>query len=256
MARLLLTLLGSLIFYAVPAAIVTYPAPAHLEPSPHYAITISQGGEEFPVFTYQTEAQKPAFNLSESTAYGIFSFEGPIRVKVTCLKRSYRQASILPSSYGLVGSLQGQSFTFQLDRPRNLAIEFDGDLTHPLLLFANPLEEDVPDPHDPEVLFFGPGLHQQTDTIRPQAGQTIYLAGGAILSAHIHGHDVPDVQIKGRGILNGRRFGHSGGRLIHFTGAGSVNLEVEGITIVDAPGFYLTAEGAAARIRNVKGLGW
>lgn len=50
--------------------------------------------------------------------------------------------------------------TFRLERPRKISVEFDDDITHPLLVFADPLEENVPSRGAPGVIYFGPGVHE------------------------------------------------------------------------------------------------
>ena len=54
----------------------------------------------------------------------------------------------------------------------------------PLLLFANPLETDTPKQGDPNVVYFGPGVHKP-EKIALQSGQTLYLAGGALVKAEV-----------------------------------------------------------------------
>jgi len=86
--------------------------------------------------------------------------------------------------------------------------------------------------------------------------QTLYVAGGAVLSAHVIGNNASNAKIVGRGIISGRRFGHTHGKLIYFPGNQSTDLYFEGFTMVDAPGYYITTSGKRTHANNVKGLGW
>ena len=106
------------------------------------------------------------------------------------------------------------------------------------------------------MIFFPPGNHTPEKPIEPKAGQTIYIAPGAVVNALIRGDNTPDVTIRGRGILCGRYLGHTGGRHILFTGTGSTDIEVRDIIILDSPGFYITTSGARTHVVNVKGIGW
>ena len=80
-------------------------------------------------------------------------------VKVTKLKGSFSNCKILPSSYKISPRIRENSVTFKFDRPCKIAVEFDSDITHPMLVFADPLEKNVPSPTDPDVIYFGPGVH-------------------------------------------------------------------------------------------------
>lgn len=237
------------------ASVITYPAPQGTESSPYYTVEITQEGKTHNPFVYVSHAQLPKFNRSKSTSYSIFSFDGPATIKVTKLEGNFKSCKILPSSYGITPTTEGKSIVFHLDKPRKVAVEFDNDITHPLLLFADEPETDIPQSDDPNVIYFGPGVHTPTEAINPKAGQTIYLAGGSIVNAHITGKNASNVTIRGKGILNGRKFGHTHGRLILFD-YNSENVTVKDITIVDAPGFYVTTSGNKTHIKNVKGLGW
>ena len=51
-------------------------------------------------------------------------------------------------------------------------------------LFANPPEAQAPKPGDPNVVFFGPGIHEVSHLVVTD-NQTVYIAGGAIVRAII-----------------------------------------------------------------------
>ena len=70
---------------------------------------------------------------------------------------------------------------FRLDKPCQLSIEPGGSLRHPLHLFANPLEKDVPAPNAPGVRYYGPGFHEVGE-IDLVSNETVYIAGGAVVS--------------------------------------------------------------------------
>ena len=65
--------------------------------------------------------------------------------------------------------MEGDTLTFTLTQPRNLSIEVNGEIFDNLQLFANPLETDRPDPRDPDVIYFGPGVHELTMDSRGSA---------------------------------------------------------------------------------------
>lgn len=100
---------------------------------------------------------------------------------------------------------------YGLDHPCKLSVEADGDRFHNLHVFANGIEQDIPQPEDgdvvyvmpgtcrsadlvqrltdkgssgeePAVLYFGQGLHRLEEGILSiPSGKTVYLAGGAMV---------------------------------------------------------------------------
>ena len=240
----------------VSSKVAVYQWPPEMPVSQQYEITVQQGRNVFSVPVLVSQAQFPEKNRSKNTAFAIFSFSGRVKVTVKKLGGTFSEGVVMPASFGIKGIKTGNTLVFTLDRPGNLAIEFDKDLSYPLLLFANPLEQNPPSKADPKVRYFGPGYHDTADTIWMGVGETLYLAGGAVLSAHIMGRKAAGARIIGRGIVSGRRFGHTHGKLIHFPDQQSPNLYFEGFTMVDAPGYYLTTRSRNTHAVNVKGLGW
>ena len=70
-----------------------------------------------------------------------------------------------------------------LTAPINLSLEPWG-VHHPLHIFANPLETDVPSPDAPGVMFFGPGVHFVDNPVRIPDDTTVYIAGGAVIKSN------------------------------------------------------------------------
>ena len=83
---------------------------------------------------------------------------------------------------------------------------YGGCKLHNLHLFANAVEKSRPDPNDPDVIYFGPGVHQPKDTpgdaYNIPSGKTVYIAGGAVVRAKLVCDNVNNVKIIGRGILD------------------------------------------------------
>ena len=71
-----------------------------------------------------------------------------------------RSASVHPLALGIVPTISDRTVRFELTEAANLYVEIEGEEDEPLFLFANPLEaEPPPNPEDPGVLYFGPGVH-------------------------------------------------------------------------------------------------
>ncbi len=240
------------------ADVATYPGPKGLDPSDLYSVTVTQDGRTLDSFVYKVLATKTQKFRHNDTSWTTFSFSGRVTVAVTSLKEPVRSARILPSSAGLTPVVSGNTVTFELDRPRKVSVEIDEPPAHPMLVFADPLETDVPRPGAPGVVFFGPGMHEIGPRYRLQAGQTLYLAGGAYVKGGIVSENAGNITIGGRGILSGEGLTREQApSLIQIGGwKGTEKCRVEGITLVQAPHYNLTFSGRDHVTRHVKMISW
>ena len=132
-----------------------------------------------------------------------FDFSGTVEVSVTSNKGVINKARIRPLSYGIQPQINGNTLTFTLTNPANLTVEINDDIFHNLHLFANPIEKDIPNPKDPNVIYFGPGIHEIPNQIlKVPSNKILYLAGGAVLKGQILIENVQNVKVCGRGIVD------------------------------------------------------
>lgn len=263
MRNLYLCLLLVALPRVLPAKVVTYAVPDALHQgktfvnsSKEYQIEISQDGQSQNLFVYNMEATHVT-NNSKTTAWVNFSFSGSIQVKVTKLKGGIDFCQVLPRSAGIVPQKKGKSISFQLHQPGHYSIEFEQGIRieHPLLLFANPLEQNAPKPENPEVIFFGPGLHDIGEKYLVPAGKTVYLDGGAYVRGQFYTENIDSVVIRGRGILSGEAYSaRTAEHMITLRNAR--NVEIEGITIVHASRYMIALSGQRHWIHQVKMMGW
>jgi hypothetical protein len=249
---------------AVPAFAMLefYPAPSGVEASPHYTVRVSQAGRSGAAFVHFSPAQWKT-NVSKNVSWASFAFEGRARISVTRhAGTDFNECRVLPSSRDIAVSRDGSTVSFEIDRPGQFSVEFDGSIEHPLLVFADPPERDVPARDDPNVLWYGPGLHELGEGfIEPRAGQTVYLAPGALVRGRIRASDAHDVRITGRGILSGQHLPanppgtYTAPHLLELSGA-SERAVIEGITLVASPHYNIVARGDRSVVRNVKMMGW
>ncbi len=244
------------------ADVTIYPAPPGEKASPDYTVAVN--GQ--PVHVYSVETF-----VGERASFASFEFSGAVTVTVTPTAK-VTTAKVLPASFRIAPKVTGQAVTFRLNRPRNLTLEMNGEYARALHLFANPMETDAPSPDDPDVLYFGPGVHDIGVT-RLRSGQTVYLAGGAIVRPHIPAGEKPIVEknwvgnkvyenlfvaegadrvtIRGRGILDMSELPWHSRAAFSFTNC--TNVRVEGVTILDAPAWVVVLVGTRdATVRNVK----
>jgi hypothetical protein len=194
---------------ACASTVVVYPAPAGAALNDTFSVAVRvPGGEWQKLDVY---AVRVDLHTLSQASFAYFDFSGSVEVRVTHNKVHVEQAEIRPDSYHIypqTSKLLADSFTFTLDRPRNMSIEVNGDRLHNLHLFANPIETGVPSPADTNVIYFGPGFyapdpvtHRRIIHVGP--GKTVYLAGGSVVQGVIV-TDVgaTNVVIRGRGILD------------------------------------------------------
>lgn len=235
------------------AKLVVYPKPNGLAASDQYAVQVIQNDRARAAFVYMTEAQWRT-NRSKTTSWTTFSFSGSVTVKVTKLQGTFSTCKILPSHYGIAPRVDGNSVSFDLDRPHKVSVEFDGDITHPMLVFADPLEKDVSSANDPNVVYFGPGVHEIGDGFKLRSDTILYLAGGAYVKGRIDSRDIENITIAGRGILSGEDYERKTAHLVQLRN--TRNLLIEGVTLVNSPHFNLSLRGKNHTVRNVKMIGW
>ena len=119
------------------------------------------GNEWQPVPTYlvKVDAVTGIEHTPHESSVAYFDFAGAVEIAVTSRRGAIAQARVRPLSYGVSPHINGDTLTFTLTQPRNLSVEVNGDIFGNLQLFANPIETTRPDPTDPNVIYFGPGVH-------------------------------------------------------------------------------------------------
>lgn len=281
-----LLLLGwATVAWALPAKskgrVTVYPAPAGEALSQLYRVWVE--GRQLPVYPAKVGSADLALrykgmddkHLSASVfsvaAFGTFDMQGPVQVTVQ-VPDQVKTAKILPSSAGIRPRIRGRSLTFTLPAPRHLTIEINGEVVQSLHLFANPPEPDAPRPDDPNVIYFGPGIHQVSHLVVGD-NKTVYVAGGAVVRAvidpqekykvnthglrtyaptfELRGHNIT---FRGRGIIDGSSVTTHGKHMIFIRGA---DVKLEGVILRDASTWTVPIrQSDRVQVSNVKLLGY
>ena len=133
-----------------------------------------------------------------------FDFEGRVRVEIRMpgLEKPVESAEVLPLASGIEPTVADGVVSFLITEPGQYTVVFNGSVNKAMHIFANPLETDVPDFSDPNVLYIGPG-EWAMDAIALKDNQTLYLSGGAVLHSIISVANARNVRICGRGIIDG-----------------------------------------------------
>ena len=160
---------------------------------------------------------------------------------------------IRPLSYGIVPEVEGSTIRFEMPGPGQVVVELD-DYHNAFHLFASPLEKEKPDPADPTVHYFGPGIHK-AGIISLDSNETVYIEGGAIVHGLIEARDASNIRIAGRGILDASRVGRfEGPNMISLRNCNDV--KVEGIILRDPHKWALVPDRCRdVEISNTKLIG-
>ena len=170
--------------------VVIYPAPSGIELNQKFSVTVN--GKNVPVYNARVcvedrEERHKGIARAEYSEYfydiaGMAYFDmrrGPVTVSVA-IDEPITSAKVLPTSEGIIPKIQGHKIVFEVHKPQNLTIDINGDIIRSLHLFVNEEEKDVPDPNDPNVIYFGPGIHDVTSMVIDD-NKTVYVAGGAFI---------------------------------------------------------------------------
>lgn len=206
MKNILLILLVAFSISACAQELITYNVPAGMFYSAHnddFTVKVRlPGGEWQDLYEFKVEVDMD----NKSTASMVsFDFTGKVEVQVRKNNGIVNSVRIRPLSYEIIPEINGQIITFSIDRPRKLSLEVNGDKLQNLHLFANSILTNKPDPDDPDVIYFGPGIHQPKDlpgdVFHIPSGKTVFIDGGAVVKAKFLVDSAHDVKIIGHGIV-------------------------------------------------------
>jgi hypothetical protein len=206
------------------------------------------------------------------------SADGDVRLTIRTVGMKAETAELLPERPGNTvavaadGSVQVK-LSLSAEHPGYYFVRINGAHgdRHPLFIFADPPETDVP-ARGPGVHFFGPGVHDIGPHFAVKTGETVYLAPGAVVRGTITVRGA-NIRICGRGVLSGELLQeewirHNRGLVAKpkdarawgiapmvWNDAWLGSTTVEGITVIDAPSYNLVLTGRFT-VRNVKFLSW
>jgi len=215
--------------------------------------------------------QRP-LDQTELASFAYWDMEAEADIEVVSLL-PLKNVIIRPVSSGIIPKRTGNRIGFHVSEPAHLTVEVDGQHRVLHLFMSRPekdvpslrgqqvldgsiykfglAEQDAPDPADFNVIYFPPGIHE-VGTISLRSGQTVYIAGGAVVYGAIVAQHASNVRIAGRGILDGSTIPRLGlfGKVRSFQPAvdsfGTLHLydcddvDIEGIVIRDPNVYAIT----------------
>ena len=232
--------------------------------------TVMVEGQQVPVYVVKVAPADPvrrwkamddktrSAEFFDTAAFATFDMPGPVKVTVSC-KEPITSAKILPTSFQIVPKIQGRSLILALNQPRPVTVEINGNWVRALHLFANPPEAAVPRPDDPNVIYFGPGVHRISG-LKVGDDKTVYLAPGAVVKGTADGRGPvvalvgKNIVLRGRGILDGGLCPTHSRNLLLVRGK---DITVEGIILRDSSVWTVPIrQSERVTVRNVKLLGY
>ena len=188
--------------------------------------------------------------LTNSNHWTCFSFGGnPVIIEITKLSGNITDCKIFPKRYNLTATYNNGKAYITIPNPnKKIYLEIDGNIKQPLFVFADTLETNIPSQSDPNVVYFGPGIHNLGLNYTPPTNiTTIYIAGGAYVTGNIYTNNPLNLTVRGRGIISGEGipFRFNGGVSAHifFDGNSSRNCKIEGITIMKPTHYHMLSRG-------------
>jgi len=175
--------------------VIIYSAPENEELNTMFKLTAD--GMDVPVYNIKVagKARNSAMDdknnsakYFETTGMAYFDVrKGTVTVTVS-VDNQIIKAKVLPSSYGIIPQINGNRLSFDVNSPKNLTVEINDDEIHSLHIFVNEEETDLPDPKDPDVVYFGPGSYR-FPIGELEDGMTVYVAGGAVVRCYVGPHE-------------------------------------------------------------------
>lgn len=253
-----------------------YPAPEGIELSNAFGVEVE--GKKVPVYNFKIAVREPIPRLNHSrsefgfASFASFDMNEKVEIKVT-YPEAVSSVKVLPTSYGIEPKIEGNIIIIPIDQPGNLTVEVNGDWYESLHIFANPFEESIPDPDDPNVIYFGPGVHEVT-SVSVGDNKTVYIAGGAYLKCgsdqdekevELRGRqrkpptfllEGKNITVRGRGIIDQSAIPRSNRRYTIFA-QHSNDVKIEGVIIRDPSHWTIPLQASDnIHVDNIKILGW
>ncbi len=246
------------------ADVEVYPGPGvDTYRSPLYTVEVSDGSTWFPAYVYGFTRESVCHwhpRTYPTVSFLTFGTAGPADVRVTRTAGPITSVDVSPHSKNIPVHVAGGQAVLTLNRNQKVWITLNGDDADPLFIFA-----DAPKPAVPAgATYVGPGIHKVPGTgnhYKASSNEVIYLDGGAWVRGNIDVSGTRNVRIMGPGVLSGDLWtGEEVNPLpfsqftqyamIHGDWAGGDGASVEGITIVDSPGYNFF--GGATSAYSVK----
>jgi len=173
--------------------------------------------------------QRPV-DQTELTSFIMLASDEAFELEIVS-DRPVEAVTVRPLRHRIIPALDGNRVRVMIPGPGQYTLEMP-DKHHMLTVFVDPEKENRPDRTDPNLLYFGPGVHTPEKSIVLESHQTLWIDEGAVLYGSVVAEGKEDIRIAGRGILDNSRFERDQGATLALRHC--KNVRVEGITMVDS----------------------
>ncbi|MCR5837587.1 MAG: hypothetical protein K6G88_13895 [Lachnospiraceae bacterium] len=192
----------------------------------------------------------------ERTPITYFDFDGTVEITVEVPKTDINYVTVRPLKYGIKPQINKKkhTVTFTVDTPDSYTVEFNNNVKRAVHIFANEIEENLPDFDSEDVLYIGPG-EWNIENIMLEDNQTLYISGGAVVHGIVNANFVKNVKVRGRGIIDGSTFNGWKGRMakIPLKFDNCTNFSIEGVIALNPNAWVLQSyDSIGGKIKNVK----
>ena len=198
-------------------------------------VNVSQ--DDWRIYDIKTLSGEIYKKVCDRPAFAIFSGEGSAEVIIEA-DREFQTVAVRPLSAGISAAVEGRTVRFTLDHPRNVSVEFDGDLLEPLFLFYNPACKR------PEGFYthvFEAGQVYDAGVVELHSGDRVCVEEGALVYGCFFAREAEDIVLEGGGVVCGTKM-HRGvsvldrRQLIRLEKCR--NVRISGITLFDGPSWH------------------
>jgi hypothetical protein len=221
------------------AGVTVYAPPPGLEPDPAYQVKVAGSSS----FVYRLP-------VAAMTYFSYTWYKRRAEVEVTCAQ-AVETVVVRPSRLKIKPVVKGNVIRFRLNETARVSVEVNGDIRHPLLIFADGPEDSPPKPGPAGVRYFEGGKIHDAGRIDLKSGEMLYIAGGAVVHGSVYMDQAKGVRILGRGILLGSLHKKGETRMVEINR--SQDVELDGIIIADSKHWTVPVIASdRVTLRNVK----
>lgn len=152
------------------------------------------------------EKEKTKLDFGGHYSFATFDMDKPVEVTIKSTSKTFNNTVLLPNDINVKKLKKSATeLSFTIEKPSQIIIEPDGK-NGPLMIFANEINDYKPDKNNPNLIYYGPGIHHPDKAlIELTDNQTLYLEEGAIIKAGVRARG-NNITICGRGIICGNEF--------------------------------------------------
>lgn len=234
-----------------PTTLIVYPAAPGSPVSEDYEVTVE--GHNVPVYTAGVETRGKAYQ-NHPYYFCYFDIAGEVNVCVRSKVYPLAQAILHPNADAFSPTVEPDgSLKFRITRPTKVTVMPKGfaELLRVLHIFVNPIEAI---PQGPNVRILE-GCPPVQDRIYVNAGETLYIAGGAFIRANVTVRGA-GARVLGRGIIDFSTWPHfegPAGGPFRVIGEDPDNpVIIDGVILRQGWRATISTSGRGIRLRNVK----